>query len=165
MPDTLTITDNRTGKQYEIPIEQGAIKAMDLRQIRVSPDDFGMMTYDPDYYRSPPEWYQPILDRRNAAMKVDHAEWFIDIVNGEVLFERFDRGDKSGKPVCFGYFDLGSSNFVSYWPVHAGHDPAKHDIRPSFVIFSDAGLRKYPKWEVSLSEADHIDPASSKDAK
>ena len=49
MPDTLTITDNRTGKQYEIPIEQGAIKAMDLRQIRVSPDDFGMMTYDPAY--------------------------------------------------------------------------------------------------------------------
>ncbi len=49
MPDTLTITDNRTGKQYEIPIEQGAIKAMDLRQIRVTPDDFGMMTYDPAY--------------------------------------------------------------------------------------------------------------------
>ena len=43
MPDTLTITDNRTGKQYEVPIEQGAIRAMDLRQIRTSPDDFGLM--------------------------------------------------------------------------------------------------------------------------
>jgi citrate synthase len=49
MPDTLTITDNRTGKQYEIPIEQGAIRAMDLRQIRVAADDFGMMTYDPAF--------------------------------------------------------------------------------------------------------------------
>jgi citrate synthase len=49
MPDTLTITDNRTGKQYEVPIEQGAIKAMDLRQIRVTPDDFGLMTYDPAF--------------------------------------------------------------------------------------------------------------------
>ena len=49
MPDTLTITDNRTGKQYEIPIEQGTIRAMDLRQIRVSPEDFGMMTYDPAF--------------------------------------------------------------------------------------------------------------------
>ena len=47
MADTLTITDNRTGKQYEIPIELGAIKAMDLRQIRTSPEDFGLMTYDP----------------------------------------------------------------------------------------------------------------------
>jgi citrate synthase len=47
MADTLTITDNRTGKQYEIPIQDGAIRAMDLRKIKVTPDDFGMMTYDP----------------------------------------------------------------------------------------------------------------------
>jgi citrate synthase len=49
MADTLTITDNRTGKQYEIPIEQGAIRAMDLRQIKASNDDFGLMTYDPAF--------------------------------------------------------------------------------------------------------------------
>ncbi len=45
--DTLTVTDNRTGKTYEIAIENGAIKALDLRQIKTGPDDFGMMTYDP----------------------------------------------------------------------------------------------------------------------
>src|SRR4026209_1074523 len=44
--DSLTITDNRTGKQYQLPIQDGTIKAMDLRQIKVSDDDFGMMTYD-----------------------------------------------------------------------------------------------------------------------
>jgi citrate synthase len=49
MADTLTITDNRTGKQYEIPIEHDTIRAMDLRQIKTSPDEFGMMTYDPAY--------------------------------------------------------------------------------------------------------------------
>ncbi|MBX3438634.1 MAG: citrate synthase [Planctomycetaceae bacterium] len=49
MPDTLTITDNRTGKTYELPIEHDTIRAMDLRQIRVRDDDFGMMTYDPGY--------------------------------------------------------------------------------------------------------------------
>jgi len=49
MADTLTITDNRTGKQYEIPIEQGAIRAMDLRQVRTGADDFGLMTYDPAF--------------------------------------------------------------------------------------------------------------------
>ena len=47
--DTLTITDNRTGKQYELPIENGTIKAMDLRQIKVAGDDFGLMTYDPAF--------------------------------------------------------------------------------------------------------------------
>jgi len=48
-PDTLTITDNRTGKQYEVPIEHDTIKAIDLRQIKVKDDDFGMMTYDPAF--------------------------------------------------------------------------------------------------------------------
>ena len=47
MPDTLTITDNRTGKKYEIPVEHNTIKALDLRQIKVKDDEFGMMTYDP----------------------------------------------------------------------------------------------------------------------
>jgi citrate synthase len=49
MPDTLTITDNRTGKQYEVPIHDGAIRAMDLRKIKASDADFGLMTYDPAF--------------------------------------------------------------------------------------------------------------------
>ena len=47
--DTLTVTDNRTGKQYELPIKDGAISAPDLRKIKVSPDDFGVMSYDPAF--------------------------------------------------------------------------------------------------------------------
>jgi citrate synthase len=49
MANTLTITDNRTGKQYELPIEHETIRAMDLRKIKVKDDDFGMMTYDPAF--------------------------------------------------------------------------------------------------------------------
>ena len=49
MSDTLTITDNRTGKRYELPIQDGTIRAMDLRQIKTAPDDFGLMTYDPAF--------------------------------------------------------------------------------------------------------------------
>ena len=45
--DTLTITDNRTGQKYDVPITDGTIRAMDLRKIKVAPDDFGLMTYDP----------------------------------------------------------------------------------------------------------------------
>jgi citrate synthase len=47
--DTLTITDNRTGKTYEVPVTLDTINAIDLRQIKVNADDFGMMAYDPGY--------------------------------------------------------------------------------------------------------------------
>jgi len=47
--DTLTIIDNRTDKHYEVPIEDGTIRAMALRSIKVNDDDFGLMTYDPAF--------------------------------------------------------------------------------------------------------------------
>src|SRR3954453_1413258 len=47
--DTLTVTDNRTGQTYEIPIEDGTIRGMALRDIKVDDDDFGLMSYDPAY--------------------------------------------------------------------------------------------------------------------
>ncbi len=47
--NTLTITDNRTGKSYEIPITDGNIRTMDLRQIKLNSDDFGVMGYDPAF--------------------------------------------------------------------------------------------------------------------
>ena len=46
---TLTVTDNRTGKTYEVPITDGTVKAMDFRQMKVDDDDFGLMTYDPAF--------------------------------------------------------------------------------------------------------------------
>ena len=47
--DTLTITDNRTGQTYTMPVENGTIRAMDLRKIKTGPEDFGLMTYDPAF--------------------------------------------------------------------------------------------------------------------
>jgi citrate synthase len=47
--DSLTVIDNRTGKQYEIPVKNDTIRAIDLRKIKVHDDDFGMMSYDPAY--------------------------------------------------------------------------------------------------------------------
>ncbi|MBI4886988.1 MAG: citrate synthase [Acidobacteria bacterium] len=49
MADTLTITDHRTGKQYDLPITDGTIRATDLRQIKAGPDDTGLATYDPAF--------------------------------------------------------------------------------------------------------------------
>ncbi|MGO9573968.1 MAG: citrate synthase [Terriglobales bacterium] len=47
--DTVTITDNRTGQSYTLPVENGTIRAMDLRKIKTGPEDFGLMTYDPAF--------------------------------------------------------------------------------------------------------------------
>jgi citrate synthase len=47
--DSLTVTDNRTGRTYELPITDGTIRAMDIRGIKVDEDDFGLMSYDPAF--------------------------------------------------------------------------------------------------------------------
>jgi citrate synthase len=47
--DTLTVTDNRTGRSYELPVTDGTVRAMDLRQIKLDEQDFGLMAYDPAY--------------------------------------------------------------------------------------------------------------------
>jgi citrate synthase len=47
--DSLSVTDNRTGQSYDIEIIDGTVRAMDFRQIKVSDDDFGLMTYDPGF--------------------------------------------------------------------------------------------------------------------
>src|SRR5580698_9743800 len=47
--DTLRVTDSRTGRSYELPIVDGAIRAADLRQIKASEDDFGLLSYDPAF--------------------------------------------------------------------------------------------------------------------
>src|SRR5947208_1284883 len=47
--NTLTVTDNRTGKNYELQIADGAIRAMDMRQMKVNDADFGLLSYDPAF--------------------------------------------------------------------------------------------------------------------
>src|SRR6185369_16263113 len=47
--DVLTITDERTGERYELPVRNGTIRSMDLRQIKVDKDEFGVMGYDPAF--------------------------------------------------------------------------------------------------------------------
>ncbi len=47
--NSLTVTDNRTGKSYDLPVQDGCIRAADLRQVKVQADEFGMMSYDPAF--------------------------------------------------------------------------------------------------------------------
>src|ERR1700691_3208380 len=48
-PETLSVIDNRTGTSYELPIQDGTVRAMDLRQIKTDEQDFGLMAYDPAF--------------------------------------------------------------------------------------------------------------------
>jgi len=47
--DALSVIDRRTGKSYELPIVNGTVRAMDLRQMKTGPEDFGLMAYDPAF--------------------------------------------------------------------------------------------------------------------
>ena len=95
--DTLTITDNRTGQTYEVPIENGVIKAIDLRKVKVDAEDFGLMTYDPGYTNTAAcksritfiDGDKGILNYRGypieqLAEKSDYLETAFLILNGEL---------------------------------------------------------------------------------
>ena len=64
MPDTLSVVDNRTGKKYELPIQDGTIRAMDLRQMKTGSEDFGLMTYDPAFMK----------DRKSTRLNSSHIQ-------------------------------------------------------------------------------------------
>src|SRR3954453_391544 len=49
--ETLTVVDNRTGQSYELPITDGTIRGVDLRQIKTDDEDFGLMSYDPAFLK------------------------------------------------------------------------------------------------------------------
>ena len=62
--DTLSVTDNRTGKTYELEIKNGTVRAMDLRGIKTADDDFGLMTYDPAFTNTAAASQRDHLHRR-----------------------------------------------------------------------------------------------------
>ena len=65
--DTLSVTDNRTGAEYEIPIAEGSIHATELRKIKVDDEDFGLMSYDPAFLNTArPTKKGPILSMNSA---------------------------------------------------------------------------------------------------
>jgi citrate synthase len=99
--DTLTVTDNRTGKQYEIPIEDNTIRATALRKIKTHDDDFGLMTYDPAYMATAScrsaitfiDGERGILEYRGypieqLAEKSSYLEVAYLLINGELPTER-----------------------------------------------------------------------------
>ncbi len=108
--DTLTITDNRTGKSYEIPIENSTIRAMDLRQIKVKEDEFGMMSYDPAF--------------GNTASCISEVT-FIDGEKGQLMYRGYPIEDLAKKS---NYLEVAYLLLYGELPTQSQYNTWVHDI-------------------------------------
>jgi citrate synthase len=142
MSDSLTIVDNRTGKKYELPIQDGTIRAMDLRQIKTGPEDFGLMTYDPAF-----------MNTANCRSRIT----FIDGDKGILLYRGYpieqlaEHSDYLETAYLLLFGELPTSNELSAWTdrmkIHAMlHENVKkfmegfrYDAHPMGIFLSTVG--------------------------
>jgi citrate synthase len=91
--NTLTITDNRNGKTYDVPIADGTIRAMDLRQIKVSDDDFGLMAYDPGFANTAScrSAITFIDGEKGLPTKQELDQWTYDIIHHTFVHENIKK--------------------------------------------------------------------------
>src|SRR5476651_292213 len=106
MADTLSITDNRTGKQYELPIQDGTIRAMDLRQIKAAPDDFGLMTYDPAFLNT--------ANCRSAITYIDGDKGIL-LYRGYPIEQLAEQSDYLETAYLILFGELPTTNELQHW--------------------------------------------------
>src|SRR3954451_4180922 len=153
--ETLTVTDNRTGKTYELPITDGTVKGMDLRQIKVSEDDFGLMSYDPAYTNTAScrsaityiDGEAGILQHRGYSIEqlCEHSTYL------EVAY-LLTFGELPTKPQLERWiFDVTHHTFV-HEDIKKMNEGFRHDAHPMGMLLSGVGALStfYP-------EAKHID--------
>jgi citrate synthase len=122
--DTLTITDNRTGRQYEIPIKHDSIRPLDLRQIKVHESDFGMMCYDPAY--------------SNTASCISKIT-FIDGDKGILRYRGYSIEELSEKSTYLEtaylilYGELPTKSQLADWTYHVTHHTFIHESIKKFL--------------------------------
>ncbi len=122
--DSLTITDNRTGKTYEIPITDDTIRALDLRQIKLNQNDFGMMSYDPSF--------------NNTALCKSKVT-FIDGDNGVLRYRGYPIEELAERStyletaylIIFG--ELPSGKQLEEWTYHVTHHTFIHESIKKFL--------------------------------
>jgi len=122
--DSLTITDNRNGKTYEVPITDDTIRALDLRQIKVNQNDFGMMSYDPAF--------------NNTALCKSKVS-FIDGDNGILRYRGYPIEElaerstylETGYLIIFG--ELPTRKQLEDWTYHVTHHTFIHESIKKFL--------------------------------
>ena len=140
--DSLSVTDNRTGKTYELPIENDTIRANDLRQIKVKDEDFGMMSYDPAFGNTASctsrvsfiDGDKGILEYRGypidvLAEKSNYLEVAYLLLNGELPTQ--------------GEFDRWESNITNHTIIHENikkfMDGFRYDAHPMGMLLGTVG--------------------------
>src|ERR1700676_4141070 len=106
MTDTLSIVDNRTGKKYELPIQDGTVRAMDLRQIKTGPEDFGLMTYDPAYMNT--------ANCRSAITYIDGDKGIL-LYRGYPIEQLAEQSDYLGTAFLILFGELPTSRELQSW--------------------------------------------------
>ena len=122
--DTLTVTDNRTGESYEVGIEDGTVKAMDFRQIKVSDDDFGLMTYDPAFTNT--------ASVRSAVCYIDGEAGVLEY-RGYPIEELCERSSYLEVAYLLIYGELPTQEQLDEWIFEITHHTFVHENIKKFV--------------------------------
>jgi citrate synthase len=136
---TLHVTDSRTGRSYDLPITDGAIRAVDLRQIKVSDDDFGLLSYDPAFMNT--------ASCRSAITFIDgekgilrYRGYPVDELADSVTFLDVAylllRGELPGKEVSAGWADEITRHTYVHENVKKFIDGFHHDAHPMGILVS-----------------------------
>ena len=122
--ETLTITDNRTGKQYEVPIHNDTIRPIDLRKIKVNDVDFGMMTYDPSYSNT-----------ASCASKITYIDGDQGILRyrGYAIEELAEKSTYLETAYLILYGELPTQAQLADWTYHITHHTFIHESIKKFL--------------------------------
>jgi len=122
--ETLSVTDNRTGESYEVEIEDGTVKAMDFRQIKVSEDDFGLMTYDPAFTNT--------ASVRSAVCYIDGEAGVLEY-RGYPIDELCERSSYLEVAYLLIYGELPTQEQLDEWIFEVTHHTFVHENIKKFV--------------------------------
>ena len=122
--NTLSITDNRTGRQYEIAIAHDTIRSIDLRQIKVHADDFGMMTYDPAF-----------ANTASCESKITYIDGDKGILRyrGYSIEELAEKSSYTETAYLILYGELPTSSQLKEWNYHITHHTFIHESIKKFL--------------------------------
>src|SRR3712207_1053725 len=122
---TLTVKDNRTGETYDVEITDGTVKAMDFRQIKVSDDDFGLMTYDPAFTNT--------ASARSAVCFIDGEAGVLEY-RGYPIHELCERSSYLEVAYLLIYGDLPTQEQLDEWVFEITHHTYVHENIKKFEI-------------------------------
>jgi citrate synthase len=122
--DSLTVTDNRNGETYEVDINDGTVKAMDFRDMKVDEDDFGLMTYDPAFTNT--------AHCRSAICFIDGDEGVLEY-RGYTIEELCDKSSYLEVAYLLIYGALPTREQLDEWVFEITHHTYVHENIKKFV--------------------------------